>query len=170
MYCILSLIGGIHKDQVQRNTLISTSAKVKWWITLCMWYMRLSGRSLSELASTLIGSDDRVTGWIHDVGFLSHIYTSPNLQALNLLAVLDNTAMGQSRQCGALVSSKLTPSNAVDPVLSFKQQFLIFLLMGIAPRPRLLSKSACLLYPLGDKASPTARNRIEVVCSKRQRC
>ncbi len=29
MYCIVSLIGGIHKDQVQLNTLISTSAKVE---------------------------------------------------------------------------------------------------------------------------------------------
>ncbi len=27
IYCIVSLIGGIHKDQVQVNTLLSTSAK-----------------------------------------------------------------------------------------------------------------------------------------------
>ncbi len=29
IYCVVSLIGGTHKDQVQRSTLISTSAKVE---------------------------------------------------------------------------------------------------------------------------------------------
>ncbi len=70
-YCIVSLIGGIHKDQVQLNTLISTSAKGEKTIIKNFSFYLIKYLPLMLLTSNRAGAAGRKFPFFLDSPFLS---------------------------------------------------------------------------------------------------